>query len=230
MKIGIIAAMEEEKRLLAEKMTIEKQEEIAGWLFLTGFLEDKKIVLVQSGIGKVMSAMAATLLIDHFQVNLVINTGSAGGLGTSMKIGDIVIASELAYSDADVTAFNYAFGQMPGMPVRFPTKKMEKSMLEDLSKEVQETFHSGLIVSADSFIHRQEQRMAVLEHFPDALATEMEGAAIAQACYAFHIPVIVVRAISDMPEKGTSAIDFDTFIVEAGKKSAQLVQYLIRAL
>ena len=118
MKFGIIAAMEEEKRLLEEEMTIEKRTAIANWEFIEGTLVGKSIVLVQSGIGKVMSALAAGILIDRFGVDLVMNTGSAGGFGSSLEIGDIVIGTKLAYCDADVTAFNYVYGQMPGMPAR----------------------------------------------------------------------------------------------------------------
>lgn len=230
MKIGIIAAMEEEKRLLLEAMNVQREEQIAGWTFHEGELDGQAIVLVQSGIGKVMSAIATTLLVNHFEVTLVINTGSAGGFGTDMNIGDIVVATELAYSDADVTAFNYVYGQMPGMPARFTTQKLDKQLLKQITASVDLNVHYGLVVSADSFIHRQDQREMILQHFPDVLATEMEGAAIAQACHALNVPVIVVRAISDMPEKGTSAVDFDTFIVEAGKKSAQIVQHLIKQL
>lgn len=230
MKIGIIAAMEEEKRLLLEAMNVLREEQIAGWTFHEGELEGQSIVLVQSGIGKVMSAIAATLLVNHFQVELVINTGSAGGFGTGMNIGDIVVATELAYSDADVTAFNYVYGQMPGMPARFQAKRVDEQAMQHIAATVGLAVHYGLVVSADSFIHRQDQRELILQYFPDVLATEMEGAAIAQACHALEVPVIVVRAISDMPEKGTSAVDFDTFIVEAGQKSAKIVQQLVQQL
>lgn len=230
MKVGIIAAMEEEKRLLSEEMTIEQEVKIAGWTFLEGTLNGVSIVLVQSGIGKVMSSVTAALLIHHFNVTLVINTGSAGGFGTEMNIGDIVVATELAYSDADVTAFQYEYGQMPGMPARFQAQVIEDDVIEEIQSELKLSVFKGLVVSADSFIHREDQRLFILKHFPDVLATEMEGASIAQACYALQTPVIVVRAISDMPEKGTSAVDFDTFIVEAGRKSALIVHQLLHHL
>lgn len=230
MKIGIIAAMEEEKRLLVSSMTITQEKEIAGWTFHEGTLQGKSIVLVQSGIGKVMSAVATTLLVNHFGVDFVINTGSAGGFGVDMNIGDIVVATELAYSDADVTAFQYEYGQMPGMPARFKAAAINRPLLNQVAKDVELPIHYGLIVSADSFIHREDQRQDILNHFPDVLASEMEGAAIAQACYALGVPVLVIRAISDMPEKGTSAVDFDTFIVEAGKKSAQIVEQILKQL
>ena len=185
-------------------------------------------VLVQSGIGKVMSALAAGILIDRFGVDLVINTGSAGGFGTTLEIGDIVIGTELAYCDADVTAFNYVYGQMPGMPARFAMNKDFLPSIEQAIAKVDLKSHTGLIVSSDSFIHTREQRTHILKHFPDVMASEMEGAAIAQACHAFGVPFIVIRAISDIPERGTSAVDFDTFIVQAGKRSAQMVHQLLQ--
>ena len=157
MKFGIIAAMEEEKRLLEEEMTVSKRTTVANWEFIEGTLEEKSIVLVQSGIGKVMSALAAGILIDRFGVDLVINTGSAGGFGTSLEIGDIVIGTELAYCDADVTAFNYVYGQMPGMPARFAMNQNFLPSIEQAIAKVDLKSHTGLIVSSDSCIHTSEQ-------------------------------------------------------------------------
>ena len=173
-----------------------------------------------------MSALAAGILIDRFGVDLVMNTGSAGGFGSSLEIGDIVIGTELAYCDADVTAFNYAYGQMPGMPARFAMNQDFLPSIEQAIAKVDLKSHTGLIVSSDSFIHTREQRTHILKHFPDVMASEMEGAAIAQACHAFGVPFIVIRAISDIPERGTSAVDFDTFIVQAGKRAASLIAEL----
>ena len=212
MKFGIIAAMEEEKRLLEEEMTIEKKTTVANWEFIEGTL-----------VGK-----STGILIDRFGVDLVMNTGSAGGFGSSLEIGDIVIGTELAYCDADVTAFNYAYGQMPGMPARFAMNQDFLPSIEQAIAKVDLKSHTGLIVSSDSFIHTREQRTHILKHFPDVMASEMEGAAIAQACHAFGVPFIVIRAISDIPERGTSAVDFDTFIVQAGKRSAQMVHQLLQ--
>ena len=131
-------------------------------------------------------------------------------------------------SDADVTAFNYVYGQMPGMPARFAMNQDFLPSIEQAIAKVDLKSHTGLIVSSDSFIHTSEQRTHILKYFPDVMASEMEGAAIAQACHAFGVPFIVIRAISDIPERGTSAVDFDTFIVQAGKRSAQMVHQLLQ--
>ena len=54
---------------------------------------------------------------------------------------------------------------------------------------------NGLIVTGDSFINDGRKVQEILRHFPDALACEMEGAAIAQTAKQFNIPFLVVRAI-----------------------------------
>ena len=228
MKIGIIGAMDEEIVELKNSITNINEIQINNLKFYEGKLCSKNIVLVESGIGKVNAAISTTLLISQFKVEKIIFTGVAGAVNPKIKVTDIVIGTELAYCDADVTAFNYVYGQMPGMPARFAMNQDFLPSLEQAIAKVDLKSHTGLIVSSDSFIHTREQRTHILKHFPDVMASEMEGAAIAQACHAFGVPFIVIRAISDIPERGTSAVDFDTFIVQAGKRSAQMVHQLLQ--
>ena len=105
MKIGIIAAMEEELKLLVENLDNKTEHDVLGNTYYEGKLGNHQVVLVQSGIGKVMSAMSVAILSDHFGVDVVINTGSAGAVAPGLKIGDVVVADKLVYHDVDVTAF-----------------------------------------------------------------------------------------------------------------------------
>lgn len=111
MKIGIIAAMEEELKLLVENLDNKTEHDVLGNTYYEGKLGNHQVVLVQSGIGKVMSAMSVAILSDHFGVDVVINTGSAGAVAPGLKIGDVVVADKLVYHDVDVTAFGYDYGQ-----------------------------------------------------------------------------------------------------------------------
>ena len=117
MKIGIIAAMPEELVHLTQNLDRTQEVQVLGNTYYTGAVGKTEVVLVQSGIGKVMSAMSVAVLADHFQVDAVINTGSAGALAEGIAVGDVVIADKLAYHDVDVTAFGYAYGQMAGQPL-----------------------------------------------------------------------------------------------------------------
>ncbi|GFH42528.1 5'-methylthioadenosine/S-adenosylhomocysteine nucleosidase [Lactococcus hodotermopsidis] len=218
MKIGIIAAMDEELKILAD--TLKKPEKATrhGFVFYTGIIGRHDIVLVKSGIGKVMSAVAVTLLVELFHVDGIVNTGSAGGVGEGLVVGDIVIADKLAYHDVDVTAFGYAFGQMAGQELYYHSSKYFVSELKkaDLSAK------TGLITSSDSFISSKERQLEIKAHFPTVLAVEMEGASVAQAAHALNKPFVVIRSISDTAD-GQAAESFDDFIVHAGEKSAQIL-------
>jgi adenosylhomocysteine nucleosidase len=222
MKIGIIAAMDQELQLLKEKLSDAKSWTRAGVVFYSGTYANHEVVLVKSGIGKVQAAMTATLLIHNFGVQALINTGSAGGIGSGLKVGDVVISDKTAYWDADVTAFGYEIGQLPAQPRFFEASKyllmeMEKAVIAN-----NQHAHRGLIVSGDSFISSPEKTQQIRQNFPEVLAVEMEGAAIAQVAHQFGIGYLVIRAMSDTAdEKATQS--FDEFIIEAGRKSAAMV-------
>ncbi|MDG6126988.1 5'-methylthioadenosine/adenosylhomocysteine nucleosidase [Lactococcus formosensis] len=216
MKLGIICAMEEELRTLVENLDQASKITRHGYVFHTGSIGRHEVVLVQSGIGKVMSAMAVTLLVEVFSVDGIINTGSAGAVNHELKIGDVVVADRLAYHDVDVTAFGYAFGQMAQQPLYFESSKY---FVSELKKAIENPV-VGLITSSDSFISSDSRIAEIKNHFPDVLAVEMEGASIAQAATALKKPFVIIRAMSDTASHDAN-VKFDEFIIEAGRKSAQ---------
>ncbi|QSR04180.1 5'-methylthioadenosine/adenosylhomocysteine nucleosidase [Lactococcus sp. LG1267] len=216
MKLGIICAMEEELRTLVENLDNASKITRHGYVFHTGSIGRHEVVLVQSGIGKVMSAMAVTLLVEVFSVDGIINTGSAGAVNHELKIGDVVVADKLAYHDVDVTAFGYAFGQMAQQPLYFESSKY---FVSELKKAIEDPV-VGLITSSDSFISSDGRIAEIKKHFPDVLAVEMEGASIAQAATALKKPFVIIRAMSDTASHDAN-VKFDEFIIEAGRKSAQ---------
>ncbi|MCI5870620.1 5'-methylthioadenosine/adenosylhomocysteine nucleosidase [Streptococcus sp.] len=222
MKIGIIAAMEQELRLLVDKLEDKKEVTVIGNSYYTGRLGRHEVVLVQSGVGKVMSAMSVAILVDKFAVEGIINTGSAGAVAAGIAIGDVVIAEKLAYHDVDLTAFGYAYGQMSAQPLYFESDKVFVDVFKKILKQHDQVAHLGLIATGDSFIAGQDKIDRIKAAFPEVLAVEMEGAAIAQAAHATGRPFIVVRAMSDTAAHDAN-MTFDEFIIEAGKRSAQIL-------
>lgn len=229
MKIGIIGAMEEEVILLKSKMTVTKEWTEAKADFIEGTLDGIEVVLVRSGIGKVNAAITTTLLLAKHDIDLVINTGSAGGIGQGLKIGDVVVSSEMAYHDVDATVFGYVIGQVPQMPARYVADVAIVEKVIEAAKKASLTPVKGLIVTSDSFIAGKEATTKIMKNFPDVLAAEMEGAAIAQVCHQFDVPFVIVRAMSDTADE-EAGVTFDEFIIEAGKKSALMVMELIHDL
>ena len=233
--IGIIGAMENEISLLCETMANFKTEKNGIFEFFTGKINNKDVTVLKCGIGKVNAAVGCALLIQKFNPHCVINTGSAGGVINTQKVGDAIISTGLVYHDVDVTAFNYLPGQLPGQPQIFSVDekliKIAEDAVDELKKEklLPETFDHcrGLIGSGDIFMHEPERIVAVKKLFPDLAAVEMEGAAIAHCCRLFSVPVLVIRALSDIA--GTeSPISFDEFLPIAAKHSAQIVMRIVK--
>ncbi|HJF20077.1 MAG TPA: 5'-methylthioadenosine/adenosylhomocysteine nucleosidase [Enterococcus columbae] len=223
MKIGIIGAMEQEIKLLREAIEGAVSWERAGVLFISGTLGKHEVIVVRSGIGKVAASVTTSLLIQQYGVNMVINTGSAGGIGEGLAVGDVVFSDKLAYFDVDVTGFGYEYGQLPaGMPLYFEASSYVLSAMKKAAENTGQKVKTGLIVTGDTFVNDEQKVAQIKSHFPEALACEMEGAAIAQTARQFNIPFLVVRAISDTADH-QATISFDEFIEEAGKRSAAMV-------
>lgn len=229
MKIGIIAAMEEELKLLVENLEDKSQETVLSNVYYSGRYGEHELVLVQSGVGKVMSAMSVAILVESFKVDAIINTGSAGAVATGLNVGDVVVADTLVYHDVDLTAFGYDYGQMSMQPLYFHSDKTFVSTFEAVLSKEEMTSKVGLIATGDSFIAGQEKIDVIKGHFPQVLAVEMEGAAIAQAAQATGKPFVVVRAMSDTAAHDAN-ITFDEFIIEAGKRSTQVLMAFLKAL
>lgn len=229
MKAGIIGAMEEEVTLLRDKIENRHTLSIAGCEIYTGTLNGVEVALLKSGIGKVSAAMGATLLLEHCKPNVIINTGSAGGLAPTLKVGDIVVSDEVRYHDADVTAFGYEYGQMAGCPAAFIADKKLIEAAETCIKELDLHAVRGLIVSGDAFINGSVALAKIRHNFPQAVAVEMEATAIGHVCHNFNTPFVVVRAISDVADQ-QSHLSFEEFLAVAAKQSTLMVEKLVQHL
>ena len=153
MKYGIICAMEEEIKTLVEKLADKKEQSIADMKYYTGTINGHEVVLVQSGIGKVQAAVNTAFLANNFHVDCIINSGSAGGIGDGMHVGDVVLSTGTAYHDADSTAFGYKMGQMPGQPQIFEADAHLRAAVKKAAEENGLPVQEGLIVTGDQFIN-----------------------------------------------------------------------------
>lgn len=230
MTIGIIGAMDEEVEKLKSEMDITEEKVTAGCSLVSGELRGKDVVVLKSGIGKVNAAMAATILHEQFQPDIVINTGSAGGFSEYLKVGDIIISTKVVYHDVDVTAFDYSYGQIPGMPPMFEADAelaelayMEANKLKDLKAE------KGIIATGDSFMQEEERIKKVKEKFPNMLAAEMEAAAVAQVCFQYGTPFVITRALSDIAGQDSS-VSFEAFLEKAANNAANLIINMLESL
>ena len=228
MMIGIIGAMEEEVAALKEIMEIEEQVTYASMNFCKGKLCGKDVVVVRSGVGKVNAGICAQILVDKFNVDVLINTGIAGSLDAKIDIGDVVISTDLVEHDMDASVFGDPVGQVPRMDTfAFPADPVlvGKAMAanEEANPDIK-TF-AGRIVSGDQFVSSSEVKDRLVSLF-GAKCTEMEGAAIAHAAYLNKVSCVIIRAISDKADN-SATMDYPTFEKKAIQHSVRLVQNLL---
>jgi len=228
--IGIIGAMEQEVALLKAQLSDATTTTVAEFVFHQGKLAGRDVVLVQSGIGKVTAAIATTLLIQLFKPVAVINTGSAGGFDPALNVGDIVISTELRHHDVDVTAFGYEPGQVPRLPAAFTA---DARLIDAAEQSIRQLgfcqTKKGLITTGDVFMCDPTRIAQTRATFPTMLAVEMEGAAIAQACYQLNTSFVVIRSLSDIAGK-ESPTSFDAYLEVASKNSSAMVVALLQQL
>ncbi|WP_272687367.1 5'-methylthioadenosine/S-adenosylhomocysteine nucleosidase [Providencia sp. PROV149] len=229
MKVGIIGAMEQEVAILREQIENCQTISRASCEIYTGKINGVDVALLKSGIGKVAAAIGTTLLLEHCQPDIVINTGSAGGLDAKLNVGDIVVSTEVRYHDADVTAFGYEYGQMAQCPPAFIADANLISLAEKCIQQLNMNAVRGLVCSGDAFINGSEPLARIKQHFPHVAAVEMEATAIGQVCHQFGVPFVVVRAISDVADK-ESHTSFDEFLPVAARQSSLMIAAILAEL
>ncbi len=227
MTYGIICAMGEELAILKSNLENETSKQVGHTEFYEGTISEQSVVIVQSGIGKVQAAITASILVNNFGVDALINSGSAGGIGEGLSVGEVVVSSQTAYHDVDVTASDYEVGQLPGLPARFDADPELVDEIMVAAKASGMESQKGLIVSGDQFIADSKKIATIKNNFPDAMCCEMEGAAIGQVAYENNIPYAVIRAMSDVGDEDADQ-SFDEFIIDAGKRSGQMLLNLFQ--
>ena len=217
-KIAIIGAMPQEVEILCGLMLEPKTTEIANCKIFEGKINNRPA-----------AAMGTTLLIQQFKPDMIINTGSAGGLDPNLNVGDVIISTDVRHHDVDVTAFGYEKGQLPANPAAFLPNEQLVEVAKKQAEKLGLNAVSGLICSGDAFINGAEKIAQIRANFPQVAAVEMEAAAIAQVCHAMNMPFVVVRAISDVADK-ESHLSFDEFLPLAAEKSSEMVLEMLNNL
>lgn len=222
--IGIIGAMSTEVDSLISKIENQQIEQMGCFTFVKGNLYSKDIVVLKSGIGKVASAVGASLLIQKYHPSFIINTGIAGGV-KPLKSEDIVLSLALSYGDVDATVFGYKLGQVPQMPYIFESDHNYVVKLEEILKNNGYSYKLGHAVTSDSFITSLD--MVHSKHFENMIC-EMEGASIAQACFMLNVPFVSIRYISDILGDESQIENYNDFENKMAYRSCDIILDIVR--
>jgi len=244
---GILGAFGDETALVLTQVQQKKEVVIQQIHFTQGLLRGRQVVVALSGIGKVNAAVTTTLMLEHFQPSEIIFTGIAGAVDPALSPGDLVIGTEVGYHDYGALlpdSLEHWRTRNPitneQNPLYFPCDQRlvqlaqsasQKTKLEKTGGPKDSTVPAivrGRIITGDQFISSQAATAALFKQL-HASATEMEGAAVAQACWQQHIPFVVIRSMSD--KAGNNAyLDLQSFYHIAARNSANLVMNMVELL
>ncbi|WP_448153147.1 5'-methylthioadenosine/adenosylhomocysteine nucleosidase [Castellaniella caeni] len=242
--LGIVAALHDELHELLEQVSGRQRHCIGNREFWSGALRGQPVVLVLSRVGKVAAAATTAVLATQFQVRALVMTGVAGAVAPGVRVGDVVIATRLLQHDVDASPL-FPRWEVPLTGVaRFSSDPGLSEGLADSAAQVladpvgqlgqaavrefgllAPRVHTGLIVSGDRFVATGQECRALQQLLPDALAVDMEGAAVAQVCHEWRVPCAVIRAISDQADE-CAKVDFSRFVASVGARySAAIVRH-----
>ena len=228
--IGIIGALNEELEAIISDLTDLEEVKLKVRTFYKGKINNKEVVIVLAGIGKVNAAITTSLLIENFDVKSIINIGVAGGQN-GVKHKDVVISSEVLYHDVDVVSIGkYVRGQMPGSDALFYADKNLLNKTKQILNKLHFDYKIGKIASGDQFVYSTEKLKEVNELYDDIYAVEMEAAAIAHTATLYNVPFIIYRSISDIIDNKNQDNDFYKFLVDASRHATIVLKELINII
>ncbi len=236
--VGIMGAMPEEVDGVVNLLE-DKQEYLIGMrTYFVGKLNGIKTVVVFSRWGKVAAATTVSTLILKFNVTEIIFTGVSGAVDDRLNIGDIVVAKRLIQHDLDGRPLMDEF-EIPLLNIKYIETQQEqlKTVTNAINNLINDNhlpsvidvtelkrfnitnpkLFIGDIASGDKFFSKKSEKDELLKKLPLTLCVEMEGAAVSQVCYEYHIPFTIVRTISDTADE-KSHIDFPRFIEKISNK------------
>ncbi|MCX7815703.1 MAG: 5'-methylthioadenosine/adenosylhomocysteine nucleosidase [Tepidimonas ignava] len=248
-RIAVISAVHEELAEILALMPDERVQRVAGREFWLGHLQGHEVVAVLSGIGKVAGATTAAILHERFAPQYVLFTGVAGGLAPGVEVGDVVVGTHCLQHDLSAAPL-FPRWEVPGTGVsRFAADAVLVQVLTEAARDAvtwlpklvsaeplhrlrlhHPTGHQGLIISGDRFITSAAESQALREALPDALAVDMESAAVAQVCADYGTPFAAERTASHRADD-EAHVDFQAFMRDVARHySARIVRKALNLL
>ncbi|WP_374755874.1 5'-methylthioadenosine/adenosylhomocysteine nucleosidase [Larkinella soli] len=242
---ALLGAFDEEVKLVQQNIRKPKVVTLNGIRFVTGRIRGRRVVVAETGIGKVNAAMTTATVLTHFKPEQVLFTGIAGGVNPDLQPGDLVIARQTAHHDYGYITFQQQKTNQTRNaitkelnPTYFPADSMLVVKARQAARST--TFEpipstsrppsvvEGIVVTGDVFVSSEEKVKSLRSEFK-ADATEMEGAAVAQVCYQQKVPCLIIRSLSDKANSNARQ-DMLTFVKIAARNSANLVMNIVGQL
>ena len=223
-----MGAMPEEVAPLLKILEDYKESVYAGNSYYEGSYAGHELVIAYSKIGKVFSSLTAATMIEHFGAETLLFSGVAGGINPALKIGDLIVATQLCQHDLDITAFGHPYGYVPEGAQFIKSDTALIATAKRVAQELGTPLQEGIIATGDQFVASEERKKWIASTFK-ADALEMEGASVAVVCDALKVPFFILRAISDSADMDAS-FNFDAFMESSAIISAEFIMRMVQKL
>ena len=227
--IGIIGALDIELERLIGAMQGPVHREISGVPFTCGRLLGTDVVIARAGVGKINAAVCAQTMALIYEPELIINSGVSGALSPDLRVGDVVIGTDVVQHDVDTTAM----GDEPGFVstvdrLSFPLDNFASTAIAAAAEELGIRAVRGRIASGDQFVASTERKEEIVRLF-SAVTCEMEAGAIAHVCFLNRVSCAVIRCISDGGNE-EAPMSYEEFLPLAAKNSSELTLAYLESL
>lgn len=224
--IAFVCAMHMEIEALSACMDNVCTKKLGYMDIVEGTLAGRKCVAARSGVGKVNAAMSTTMLINHYNVETLINVGVSGGLLEEQNVGDIVISKNVIEHDFDTSPLDGENGY------GYKSECDETLILkcEEVLKALNIPYYIGDTASGDVFVTKDMYLPRIKKLFPHCLNAEMEAGAVAHVCQNAGVPALIIRSLSDITVKEGNSVDFMTFAQSASVRAAEVAKEIIKKL
>ena len=187
-KIGLLVACEQKS--VFEKYGKALKEETRGGFKVYSFKnKDYTLLVINSGIGA-----ATQVLIDVYDVEIVVNFGVVGALTDEMSITEACVIEKIVHYDFDLSGLDpVKKGQYPGFQDEF---LLTDTILINKALEICPTLKKVTCASADKFVAGKDVKQKLSAEF-SADICEMESAAIFLTCHRNNVPCLFIKSVSD---------------------------------
>lgn len=197
MKIGIVVAMKDEWLAIGDALKAKEETTLNGLPLYIAKNHETKVYVIASGVGKVASAMASTLLISKFDVDVLLSSGVAGITSPKIAIGDIFLSSKIVQYDIDTIGLGDPLGFIsPIKEIYLAADESLISLFKLLLEKNHINYDIGIIGSGDKFVHDEVEKNNIVKNF-GVSCFEMECGALSQVARMNNIPFLAIKSISD---------------------------------
>ena len=199
---------------------------VAGVTISKFDIDGNEIFLVRSGVGEIRAAMTFQLLVDRFDVDVVLNFGFVGSLDNRFDIGDIVLAEKIVHYQFDTSAIdNVPAGQYDGNDSIYFTA--DKALIEKVQGSLQNKLPEVIVASGDKFVASKEDKEYL--RTLGAQICEMECAGLVIASQRNNVPLLSMKVISDKADESAD-ISFAEVVRKGLTRYEQIFPSVLKAV